>query len=168
MRRRLVSMILALFLVGCGESKTAFDTDTSLGKLLEVEKRTKSVSTDIDPARISPGESEVLFLLTFSGQGEITYTSGRDYPLISSSGSQFYPTFAGNPTGDDTLSGGKWLMTGVMGGQDGTFVMQGAVTYTLPKSQTPRRTVFVYVVPKDAGALTLKDGDHTFPIGNTK
>jgi hypothetical protein len=134
---------------------------TSIGDLMSIEKKP---SVETNEKKIEAKGDEALYLLTFEGKNEIAFEGKpeADGPnriqLADSNGTKFTPEFAGTPTDKGTISNADWKYNGPMKGAGGKWVFSGKVT--LPSS----KIVLIYLVPQAATALTLHDGDQTFPL----
>lgn len=134
---------------------------TSIGDLVTVEKRT---SVDTSDKKFEPGADQLLYLLTFEGKNELTFEGKpqEDGPnrilLVDSQGKKFAPQFAGTPTDSGSISNTDWKYDGGMKGVGGKFVFAGKLVLPTP------RIALVYLVPKSASDLTLKDGDQNHPL----
>jgi hypothetical protein len=160
-----------LLFISCSGNKVNLPIETSQGSLVKIEKKNMVETTQKDTGlpyyytkKITPNSEELLYLLTFEGKNEIIY-EGRlqnDGPykllIIDSKGAQFSPEFAGTATEDGIVSNREWLISGSVETIDGELVFKG--TATLPE---PKLTL-IYLVPKKASGLTLKDGNQRHPI----
>jgi len=158
--RELMLALLVVVLVSCGTNKVNLPIDTSLGKLVRIEQKEK-VATDDES--ISAEGGKVLYVLSFEGKNELTYEGGeqdalRAFPLVDSKGTEFNSIFAGSPTNTGALSNKDWRFNGQLQGRNGKFVFVGVLS--IP---TGKLTV-VYSVPKDAGGLSLKDGERRHAV----
>ena len=156
----LLIIFLLVFLISCTGSKVNLPIETSLGKLVRIEQKDK-VATDEQP--ISAEGGKVLYILSFEGKNELTYEGGeqdalRAFPLVDSKGTEFNSIFAGSPTNTGALSNKDWRFNGQLQGRNGKFVFVGALS--IPSG----KLMVVYSVPKDAGGLSLKDGERRHPI----
>jgi hypothetical protein len=142
-------------------SSTAPLFKTSIGDLVTVEKRS---SVDTSDKKFEPQADELLYLLTFEGKNEITFEGKpqEDGPnrilLVDSKGSKFPPQFAGTPTDTATISNTDWKYNGSMKSVGGKFVFAGKLLLPTP------RIALVYLIPKSASELTLKDGDQSYSL----
>lgn len=164
--RKAVNSMLALTLLLCISCahKVTLPIKTSLGELVKVENK-DSVATN--EQTISPKSEEVIYILSFEGKKEIEVKEVAasesmkllDLPLVDSNGKEFAPVFAGSPTKEGPLSNKDIKLDGEMTGKDGKWwVSTGKIT--LPDS----KLTLVYVVPKNASGLALKDGSQAHPI----
>jgi len=134
---------------------------TSIGDLVTVEKRT---SVDTSDKKFEPRADELLYLLNFEGKNELTFEGKpqKDGPnriiLVDSKETKFPPQFAGTPTDSGSISNTDWKYDGGMKGVGGKFVFFGKLILPTP------RIALVYVVPKNASGLRLKDGDENRPL----
>lgn len=163
--RKAVNSIFVLALVLCIScaDKATLPLKTSLGDLVKIENKDK-VTTNKET--ISPKSGEVIYVLSFEGKKEFEYkevelskTFDLLYlPLVDSNGKEFVPAFAGSPTKEGALSDKDIKTDGQATGKDGKFVGTGKIILPEPK------LTIVYVVPKDASGLALKDGGQRHPI----
>jgi hypothetical protein len=134
---------------------------TSIGDLVTIEKSTAIETSD---KKFEPKADELLYLLTFEGKKELTFEGKpqEDGPnrilLVDSKGSKFPPQFAGTPADGGSISNTDWKYEGGMKGVGGKFVFAGKLVLPTP------RIALVYLVPKSASDLTLKDGDQNHPL----
>lgn len=169
MNRVSISIIvpLVLLLVSCHKTNSlrvptsnGAPIRTSIGNLTSLEKKDSVETSD---KKISPKSDEVLYLLTFEGKSEITYEgkAQQDGPnrilLLDAKGKEYSPESAGTPK-NGTLSDKDWKYNGGMKAVNGKFVFSGTMTLPEPK------IVLVFLIPKDAAKLSLKDGDQKHPI----
>ena len=169
MNRVSISIIvpLVLLLVSCHKTNSlrvptsnGAPIRTSIGDLTSLEKKDSVETSD---KKISPKSDEVLYLLTFEGKSEITYEgkAQQDGPnrilLLDAKGKEYSPESAGTPK-NGTLSDKDWKYNGGMKAVNGKFVFSGTMTLPEPK------IVLVFLIPKDAAKLSLKDGDQKHPI----
>lgn len=165
MMRKAVNSIFVftlLFFISCA-GKVTLPIKTSLGDLVKIENKDK-VTTNKET--ISPKPGEVIYILSFEGKKEFEYKEVElskvfdilHLPLVDSNGKEFVPIFAGSPAAEGTLSDKDIKTDGQATGKDGKFVSTGKVVLPEPKLS------LVYVVPKDASALALKDSGQKHQI----
>jgi len=114
--------------------------------------------------KISTKPEEILYLLTFEGKNEMIYEGNLEhdgpnkFPIIDSQGTRFFPEFAGTAKEDGIVSNKEWSVNGSVDTRSGKYVFTGKVTLPEPK------LTLIYLVPKKASGLVLKDGDQRYPI----
>ena len=158
--KKVIPVLLVIFLVSCAGNKVKLPIDTALGNLIRVEQK-DTVATDEQP--ISAEAGKVLYILSFEGKNGLTYEGGEQdalqaFPLVDAKGTEFRAVFEGSPTDKGALSNKDWHYNGRLQGKNGKFVFVG--TLTIPTS----KITLVYSVPKDAAGLTLKDGERRHAI----
>ncbi|MFS8085741.1 MAG: hypothetical protein ACMG6H_08940 [Acidobacteriota bacterium] len=187
MKRNTVSILfLSLLLsVSCGGGRVKLPAKTSIGDLVEIKKGDKVAMDDPVIVPITTPSGEIAYELHFEGTNEITYGQNKESflsPSLVDSTGRVYPfVYAGSIGPDGLLTRKDWRANGLYRPDVGDSRItisnlnvsawpgkwQGwnfTGTFTLPKSDKPRRVVFVYSVPKDARELKLKDGNQTYLI----
>ena len=158
MRRAAIGIgCFLILLISC--NKVQLPIETSWGNLVRIEKVDRLIT---DEETLSPGTGEVLYLLSLEGKGKIAVQSSEPHgwmpPLVDSTGKQWFPVFAGSPTREGTLTKKQWVYNGQMTGQDGKLVFEGTISLPEPKM------ALVYLVPRSAAGLALKDGERRHRI----
>jgi hypothetical protein len=154
MRRAAIVICVSLvFLVSC--SRTQPPVETSLGKLVRIEKVNRVVT---DERAVSPAAGEVLYLLSFEGKKEIAVPPGLELALVDSAGTERLRVYAGSPTREGILTKKQWIYNGSLTGQQGKLVFTGTISLPEP------RVTLVYSVPSGAAGWVLKDGERKHPV----
>lgn len=177
--------LLLLLAVSCGGGKVKLPAKTSFGDLVEIKKGDKVAMDDPVIVPITPPAGETIYELHFQGTNKISYGENKESflsPSLVDSAGRVYPfVYAGSIGADGLLTRKDWIANGLykpevgdsrititnlnVGAWPGKW--QGWVftgTFTLAKSDQPRRVAFVYLVSKEARGLTLKDGNQTYLI----
>jgi hypothetical protein len=150
-------------------NKVTLPTKTSLGDLVKIENKDQ-VTTDKET--ILPKSEEVIYVLNFEGKKEIQYSGIESsnafdvlyLPLVDSNGKEFVPIFVGSRDKKGNLSNKDMenIVVSVVRKEGGVLkpVPTGAGKIVLSE---PKLTL-VYVLPKGASHLALKDRGQRYPV----
>jgi hypothetical protein len=161
-------LLIPLF-ISCIDIKVKLPIETSLGNLVTIEQKDM---VETSGGKITPKSEEVLYLLIFEGKSEIPFNvtvqttdiqraipfileSIREYaPLIvdQETYNQYTPVFTGSPDTIGIISPNGWGIDGDVKNYNwkGKLTMQES------------RIALVYLIPKTAVKLILKDGEQVF------
>lgn len=180
-----ILFLLLLLSVSCGAGRVKLPAKTSFGDLVEIKKGDKVAMNDPVIEPITAAAGEIIYELHFNSTNQISYGDNKESflspSLVDSTGRVYGFVYAGSVGADGLLTRKDWranglykpevgesritisnLDVGVWAGKWPGWVFTG--TFTLAKSDQPRRVAFVYSVPKDARGLSLKDGGQTYLI----
>jgi hypothetical protein len=153
-------------LAGCGGRHLKAPIHTSLGTLTSVEEKRSVETLHTSPATLTAQSGEVLYVLSFEGAGPITFEGKAQHdgpnrlPIADSTGTEYWPVFAGTPTNSGVISGDGWRLNGKLVFPAGATAPAFQGTVTLPES----RLSVVYRVPTSAKGLVLVDGSQRYPL----
>ncbi len=166
-KTKIFILVLSLVLcISCAE-KAKLPIKTSLGDLTRIENWDK-VATD--EGIISPNSEEIIYVLSFESKNlefeEIEIAGAIqdivlklvNLPLVDSKGNEFALVFFGSPTREGALSNKEIRFDGDLRPKNGKWFFTGKLI--VPES----KLALVYVVPKNASGLALKDGEKKYRI----
>ena len=155
-------------------NKETLPIKTSLGDLVKIENKdeVKTVNETILKPEVNktilPKPEEVIYVLSFEGKTKIEYEGIKSsdpsellhFPLVDSNGKKFIPVFVGSTAKEGVLSNqGIWYSEkSKWDGKKAVPTGEGEIILPEPK------LTLVYIVPKDASGLALKDGGQQHPI----
>ena len=165
-KAKIFILVLSLMLcISCAE-KAKLPIKTSLGDLMKIEKWDKLTT---DEGIISPNSEEIVYVLSFECKNlefeEIEILDAANVlpklvnrTLVDSKGNEFTLVFFGSPTGEGALSNKEIRFDGALRPKNGKWFFTGKLI--VPES----KLALVYVVPKNALGLALKDGEKKYRI----
>ncbi|MGA2586313.1 MAG: energy transducer TonB [Candidatus Aminicenantales bacterium] len=165
-KAKIFILVLSLVLcISCAE-KARLPIKTSLGDLTKIENWDK-VTTD--EGIISPNSEEIVYVLSFECKNlefeEIEILDAANVlpklvnlTLVDSKGNEFTLVFFGSPTREGALSNKEIRFDGALRPKNGKWFFTGKLI--VPES----KLALVYVVPKNASGLALKDGEKKYRI----
>ncbi|OGU75874.1 MAG: hypothetical protein A2V93_01855 [Ignavibacteria bacterium RBG_16_34_14] len=164
-------VLFILLFISCNENKVKLPVKTSLGNLVKIEQKDMVETSE---KKIIPKPEDNLYLLIFEGKNEIPFNvivqtmdiqkaipyilkSVNDLtPLIINreTRTQYSPVFVGSPDSVGIISQNGWGINGDVK----NYIWKGTLTLHKPK------ILLVYLIPKTALKLNLKDGEQEYQL----